>query len=138
MIAAAVAAYLDGLALVTYDETQTGGDCFVWGMPESPDDAVGITGTGGAEPDHKFGYDIPSIQVRVRGGSDPRPPYERARAIYDALENLRATTIPDGHYVVRCEAMQSDPMPIGADAAGRQEFTINWQLEVRSPSLHRG
>ncbi|MFE9645318.1 minor capsid protein [Streptomyces sp. NPDC006365] len=135
---------LDGLArhlqergLVTYKAAGAGGDCFVESMPSSPDVVVVLTLYGGPEPDSKLGYDEPSLQVRVRGTKDPRVSRNRCKAIYDELEGLCDTTLPDGTVLISCFANQPGPASIGIDQLGRHEHVTNYRLEVRSVTKHR-
>jgi hypothetical protein len=142
MLTAAVAKYLDTLGLVTFDAEGVTGDTFVDSMPSSPDEAVSISATGGQPTNSHDGYDMPVIQVRVRGAKhDPRPPYLRARAIYEGLVGLHAVTLdeggPDEVRVIRTIALQSDPAPIGVDDNDRHEFVTNFAFTVRALTEHR-
>jgi hypothetical protein len=131
-----IARYLDQLGLVEFDETGTTGDCFEEVMPDKPDSAVSLTLYGGPEPDSKLPYEEPRVQVRVRGGADPRVSRARAQAIYSALHGLDHETLPDGTFVVLCIAI-STPASIGRDTNSRHEHVINFRCEITSVTAHR-
>ncbi|MGK5531535.1 minor capsid protein [Streptomyces sp. URMC 129] len=131
-----LARYLHSLGLVTYDTTGTTGDLFIGTMPPEPDAAVALTRYGGERPDPRLPYDEPRVQVRVRGGPDPRVSEARAYAIYDALHGLSSVTLPDGTYLVTCEALQT-PAAMGRDESGRHEHVTNYELTVLAPTTHR-
>jgi hypothetical protein len=142
MLTAAVAKHLASLDLLTFDAEGVTGDTFIDTMPSAPDVAVAISGTGGQPTNSHDGYDMPVLQVRVRGEKhDPRPPYLRARAIYGALVGLHAVTLDDDGddevRVIRTVALQSDPAPIGVDDNDRHEFVINFAFTVRALTEHR-
>jgi hypothetical protein len=141
MIAVAVAKHLGSLGLVTFDETGVTGDCFIGTMPSGPNEAVALTPSGGNPTSSHHGYDEPVLQVRVRGTTDPRVPYLRARRIYEALVGLHAVTLDFGGddevYVVRTVAQQSDPASIGVDDVGRHEYVLNFAFYVRALTAHR-
>lgn len=137
MLAVEVAEYLDGLGLVNYDPTGMAGDTFLEFVPASPDEVVVITDYPGPQPDPKHGYDTPNVQVRTRAGRDPRVARATLDAIFNALHNLHAVTLPGGTYVVSCWAIQSGPTPLGPDQNGRFEYTLNFQFHVRNVTAHR-
>ena len=138
MIQDEVAKFLDAAGLVTYVPNDTGGDCFVDRLPDEPDAAVMIRGTGGPEGDLKFAYDNPTFQVWVRDPAGRLTAYNRARSIYEALHGLWSVELtPGGTWVVSCRGIQSEPAPMGQDANGREEFSLNFQMEVRANSALR-
>lgn len=130
-----IARHLAARSLVTYDPAGVAGDCFIETMPPGPAAAVGLWLYGGPEPDARVPVDEPSLQVRVRGGADPRLSRARARSIFDALHGLTRTALPDGTWLVLC--VGSLPSPIGKDANGRHEHTVNFRLTVGAPTAHR-
>ena len=138
MITTALARELDELGLVTYQADAAGGDVFVEeDLPPDPVDVVGLLSFGGAPADVKLGYDMPNVQVIVRGGAHARVPYARAQAIYDALHGMHAHTLPDGTYVVGCAADQSAPVRLGPDDSGRHRFSLNFAFDVRAVTTNR-
>lgn len=138
-----MADFIDGLLqhlaaaeLVTYDPDGVTGDAFSDIMPAAPDECVALTPYGGTEPDSKLPYDEPSLQVRTRGGADPRVARARAWAIYNELNGLASLTLPDGTWLVLCTANQT-PQTLGQDTLGRTEYVCNFALTVHAPSAHR-
>jgi hypothetical protein len=125
-----IAKYLDGLDLVDFREDTKGGDTFIDHVPALPDAVIGIFTNPGLAGDFKFAYDNPSFQVRARAGKDPRVASARLKAIYDALHGLGMTAMGD-YLVIKIEATQSEPAPIGADDNGRYEYTVNFDAHVK-------
>lgn len=132
-----LARHLEALGLLEYDPDGITGDTFIGTMPSRPDAAVALTIYGGPESDSKLGWDEPSVQVRVRGGPDPRVSFNRCAAIRSELHGLGPVTLPDGTFLQLCIANQSAPGPIGADDNGRHEHVCNFRAEVRSVTAHR-
>jgi dienelactone hydrolase len=132
-----LARHLEGLGLLEYDPDGIGGDTFIETMPSRPDSAVVLTIYGGPESDSRLGYDEPSVQVRVRGGTDPRTSRQRCEAIRDELHGLGPVTLPDGTELLSCIAIQSAPAYLAADESGRHEHVVNFRTEVRSVTSHR-
>nr|WP_237519894.1 minor capsid protein [Streptomyces sp. HUCO-GS316] len=62
---------------------------FVEVMPPAPDAAVALWLYDGEALDTRNAYDTPRLQVRVRGGPDPRVSRRRCWAIYSALHETR-------------------------------------------------
>lgn len=131
-----VARLLAGLDLLAYDPTGKTGDTFIERMPSTPDAAVCLSLYDAGPPDTISAYDTVRLQVRVRGGPDPRTSRDRAWAIYSALHGLDETELPDGTWLILAAA-RSTPGPMGADAQGRHEHVVNFDLDVSSPSTHR-
>ncbi|MBC9714077.1 hypothetical protein H9Y04_16050 [Streptomyces sp. TRM66268-LWL] len=134
---------LDGIArllaargLVTYDPTGTSGDLFIEAMPTAPDAAVALWLYDGEAPDPRNAYDTVRLQVRVRGGPDPRVSRRRARALYSALHGLAGVDLADGTWLILAAA-RATPAPMGADSTGRHEHVINFDLDVSAPTDHR-
>jgi hypothetical protein len=141
-VAFAVAKYLDNAGLVDLHLDDGDGDVFIAHMPDQPDKAVMVTSTGGAEQPTLLAFDDHTVQIIVRG--DPRDPmdgYDRARAIYSALQGLDLTTVDEGGdhetLVLSTTAMQSDPVPMGEDANNRAEWSLNFRMSISAPTVHR-
>lgn len=128
--------HLDTAGLLTYDPDGVTGDAFSDIMPAAPDEAVALALYGGAPVDSKLPYDEPSLQVRTRGGADPRVARTRAWAIYGELNGLARAALPDGTWLVLCTANQT-PQTLGQDDLGRTEYVCNFSLTVHAPSAHR-
>lgn len=142
MLAAALAKHLDGLGIVTFDPTGRAGDCFVATMPAGPDEAVAVMPQPGLPQLTRSPHDLPGVQFLVRGPAhDPRPPYARARAIYEALTCLDLVTLDEGGvdevYLVSLTAAQSEPVPIGQDDNHRHEWSVNFLARTYAPTAHR-
>jgi len=138
-----VADLLDGLARLlddrghaTYDPTGTSGDLFIEAMPPTPDAAVGLWLYDGGEQDSRNAYDSLRLQVRARGGTDPRVSRARAQAIYSELHGLAGVELADGTWLVLAAAI-STPAPMGPDSNGRHEHVVNFRLDVSAPTKHR-
>jgi hypothetical protein len=138
-----VADLLDGLARlldaaghVTYDPDGTSGDLFIEDMPPTPDAAVALWLYDGPAPDARNAYDTPRLQVRVRGGPDPRPSRARAWAIYSELHGLAGVELADGTWLTLAAA-RGTPAPMGRDSSGRHEHVVNFDLDVSAPTKHR-
>jgi hypothetical protein len=106
-----------------------GTNLFVGHLPQEPDTALAIFPTGGFPADGTYPLDEPTFQLRSRS-LDWATGYGLLTQAYTELHGLHHTTL-DGHWVVNCLGLQSAPTGIGRDEAGREEFTINFRLEVR-------
>ncbi|MFF1790749.1 minor capsid protein [Kitasatospora sp. NPDC058243] len=132
-----IARYLQAQGLVTYDPDGTGGDCFIDTLAPVPDGAVALGAYGLGEPDPLSGDDEVGLQVRVRGGPDPRLSRRRALAIYSALHGLAGIALPDGTWLILAVALQT-PTPLGTDGNGRHEHVVNFRLNIVNPTANRG
>ncbi|WP_327368724.1 minor capsid protein [Streptomyces sp. NBC_01217] len=135
---------LDGIARLladnghgTYDPTGATGDMFTEKMPPTPDAAVALAlyDTGEA-PDALNAYDTVRLQVRVRGGPDPRVSRRHAQDIYSELHGLAGVELPDGTWLILAAA-RGTVAPMGRDANGRHEHVVNFGLDVSAPTKHR-
>ncbi|MEV6569924.1 minor capsid protein [Streptomyces sp. NPDC051577] len=132
-----IARYLHERGLVDYDSEGVGGDLFMEAMPSGPDACVVLTGYGGPEPDSLLPYDLPRVQVRVRGGTDPRISRRRAKRIRSELHGLSSVVLPGGTNVISCLALQAAPESLGVDDNRRHEHVVNFEFEIRETSVHR-
>ncbi|MFI8850753.1 minor capsid protein [Streptomyces sp. NPDC053499] len=130
-----LALLLESLGLLSYDETGTSGDTFVGTMPPTPPEAVSLTAYDAGPQNAAIAYDAVSVQVRVRGTTDPRVSYDRAYDVYDAVNGLSDTTLPDGTPVIICTA--TTPAPLGPDSNGRHEHVVRVSVEYDAPTTHR-
>lgn len=142
MLAAALAKYLATAGVLTFDPDGVTGDTFIATMPDLPHEAVAITPSGGNPQPTLLAFDEPTVQVRVRSSRfDPRPGYERARAIYEALAGLDLILLDAGGadevFLHSCTPIQSDPAPIGVDDNDRPEWVVNFACVTSAPSAHR-
>ena len=130
--------YLANKGIVSYSETGGANNVFMGRLPAEPSFAVAVNPSGGYGASIKHDYDSPTLQILVRGTVDPRTGYEKALQIYDALHGFGGDRfIVGGHWVVKCEGIQSEPVYIGQDENGRHMYTLNFVLEVKRPSSHR-
>jgi len=130
--------YLANKGIVSYSETGGANNVFMGRLPAEPSFAVAINPSGGYNASIKHAYDSPTLQILVRGTLDPRVGYEKALEIYDALHGFGGDRfIAGGHWVVKCEGIQSEPVYIGQDENGRHMYTLNFALEIKRPSTHR-
>lgn len=134
---------LDGLARlladaghVTYTPDGPGGDLFLEDMPPTPDAAVALWLYDGGQQDARNPYDTVRLQVRTRGGPDPRPSRARAQAIYSELHGLAGVALADGTWLILAAA-RGTPAPMGPDSSGRHEHVVNFDLDVSAPTKHR-
>ncbi|GAA1175953.1 minor capsid protein [Streptomyces rhizosphaericus] len=128
-----LARYLDGAGLLVYDPTGCTGDTFVETMPPTPDAAVSLALYDGPAPAARDDADTPRLQVRVRGGPDPRPSRRRCTALYRALHGLAGVELADGTWLTLAAA-RGTPAPLGSDSNGRHEHVVNFDLDVSGPT----
>ncbi|MDT3395592.1 minor capsid protein [Streptomyces sp. B1866] len=128
-----LARWLDAAGLLTYDPTGRTGDTFIEAMPPVPDAAVSLALYDGPPPEARDGADTPRLQVRVRGGPDPRASRARCTALYRALHGLAGVVLPDGSWLVLAAA-RGTPAPLGPDSNGRHEHVVSLDLHVADPA----
>jgi len=130
--------YLANKGIVSYSETGGANNVFMGRLPAEPSSAIAINPSGGYNASIKHDYDSPTLQILVRGTVDPRTGYEKALQIYDALHGFGGDRfVAGGHWVVKCEGIQSEPVYLGQDENGRHMYTLNFALEIKRPSTHR-
>jgi len=130
--------YLANKGIVQYSATGGDNNVIMGRLPAEPSSAIAINPSGGYNASIKHDYDSPTIQILIRGTIDPRVGYEKALEIYDALHGFGGDRfIVGGHWVVKCEGIQSEPVYIGQDENGRHMYTLNFALEIKRPSTHR-
>lgn len=131
--------YLANIGIVSYSETGGTNNIFMGKLPAEPSFAVAVNPSGGYGASIKHAYDSPTLQILVRGTVDPRTGYEKALEIYDALHGFGGDAfVAGGYWVVKCEGIQSEPVYIGQDENGRHRYSLNFAIEVKRPSSHRG
>jgi len=130
--------YLANNGIVDYSETGGANNIFMGRLPAEPSTAVAVNPSGGYGASIKHAYDTPTLQILVRGTVDPRTGYEKALEIYDVLHGFGGGAfVSGGHWVVKCEGIQSEPVYIGQDENGRHRYSLNFAIEVKRPSSHR-
>ncbi|MGI5350210.1 minor capsid protein [Streptomyces sp. CA-250714] len=131
-----LARYLAATGHGIYDPTGTSGDLFVETMPPEPAEAVALWLYDGGEQDARNDFDDRRLQVRTRGGPDPRVSRRRAEAIYSELHGLAGVELPDGTWLILAAA-RGTPAPMGPDSSGRHEHVCNYDISVSAPTKHR-
>lgn len=127
-----IAKYLDNQGIGTFDEISSSGDIFIMTIPSSPDDCICLYTRGGGIADGKLGYDLPSIQILVRG-VEVISTQQKAQDIYNKLQGFHAQSfVTNGIHVVNCISLQSAPNFIGTDGNRRFEFSMNFTLEIKN------
>jgi hypothetical protein len=102
-------------------------DLFVAKMPETPDECACVYDTGGWMPMADYEYDMPSIQIRVRGERmGYRAGWLLANDIKGALHGKANETINNTRYIhIICN---SDIMFVAWDESDRPIFSINFEI----------
>jgi hypothetical protein len=136
VIADSVLTYLNGLGVVSYTD---GGDVWLGELPDDVDEALAAVDVPGPPPDPTEPYDRPSLQFLSRGArsAGPEAAHTRVQAIYDRLQGLTSTTLPDGTQVIWCRCMQSGPVSLGVDELQRWVWTLNFDVLIHHPTEHR-
>lgn len=102
-------------------------------LPASPDKAIALTlydvaNSGGTDT-------VMGLQCRVRGTAGNRTTAkDLLDLLFDALHDLEHTTI-GGAPIVRI--WWQSGAPLGLDAANRQEYTVNFYIQLTRPGTHR-
>lgn len=126
----------DGVEGLTWSLAD-GGNVFEEASPDSPDVCVSLYATGGPEADSLLPFDAPTVQIIVRGDTDPTTASDLWDKVYSFLHGKRYTTLPDGTFLVYALAVQSSPIAMGPDTSGRYRFSMNLRTEIRLASTHR-
>lgn len=129
MLTAEIAAYIASLGIGTFSDT--GGDIFLAGLPDTPDECIYIRSTGGPQSYSGLPFDNPTVQIIVRG-ENLTATEGKAQAIYNALHGYTGRLTEDGRWIVSCLGMQSAPADIGKDQNGRIEYSLNFELKVNN------
>lgn len=106
---------------------------FVQTVPETPDLVLCLF-EGDAGPTDLPGWRTVTLQVRCRGGEDPRASHAVLELIHGKLDGLEDLDLPGGYALDSCLPLQDSPVYIGQDSRGRHEWTQNYVLEwVQGP-----
>ncbi|MGH2820562.1 MAG: minor capsid protein [Actinomycetota bacterium] len=122
---------------VFHADGAAGGTIFLAALPTSPDRCKAVALYGGVESDSRLDYDEPRLQVRCRGGTDPRQAETDAQAVYDVLHGLGRVTLAGGTWLQLAVGIQAGPAYIGRDQNGRHEYVVNVRAEISRPTLNR-
>lgn len=139
MIAAAVARTLDTeIESLAYRPALAGGNIYVGWMPDTPDIAVAVMPRPGTPNLTKLPGDVANVQILVRH-IDEVALDELTATIFDRLACLPAQVLAagttDAVQLIGCTVTSS--APIGRDAAGRPEHSLNVTLRIHNPTTHR-
>lgn len=120
-----VATYLDDQGLGS-----EGVDIFHSYLPDTNDPAIAVLDTGGMQPDHYLPTKEPTFQIFIRAAS-----YALGKAKLDAVrtalhQKANINLVANGIYFYFIFAM-SEGGHIGRNAAGQDEFSINFQARTR-------
>lgn len=125
-----------GVPELNYEEGP-GGNVFVGMLPANPNRVVAVIPSGGYEADAGLPYDEPTIQIIIRGDEDPRWALDMWDKVYDVVQGITSTTLPNGLYVVGLFAQQSGPVHMGKDDSGRVQYSVNLLGEILNPTNRR-
>lgn len=132
-----IALHLQGKGLASYKPVTTDGTCFLEQHPKEPDAITSLWLYGGEPADGRNPWEFPRLQVRVRGTKDASDTGDRADDIYSELHALGPLELPTGVWLQYSYSPQSGPVPLGPDANGRPEYTVNFQLDIDRATEHR-
>jgi hypothetical protein len=127
-----------GVTGLTYNENGPA-NVFPGKLPSSPNRCVAVIPTGGYEGDAKLPYDRPTFQIMVRGDEDPRWAMNTAEAVHSLLQAFRNTVLNDDDdiYLVSVLGIQTGPAHVGDDDNGRVQYSMNYEAEIRNPTIER-
>ncbi len=106
-------------------------------LPSGPDVAVAVLTSSGQPSDSLLGWDMPALEVRVRGDRDPRTSRDIAQQIYSALHGLASCELPDGTWLGLAVCLNSGPVASAPDESGRWQWVVSVDCEVQALTEHR-
>lgn len=121
--------YLESLNIGTVNTEETPGDIFFNTQPDSPDNCITITDTGGYPSDNTGVIRNPTFQIRTRN-IDYAAAKEKAEEIYEILH--QADNFYLGNFYIYYAEFAGEPAYMGKDENNRAEITMNLRLERRS------
>jgi hypothetical protein len=104
---------------------------FLGEIGDTTDSALCIYHSGGASPKHAFDgriYEQPTFQVRVRHISAATA-VSWAYQVKDTLDGINGLTVNSVRYISIFQT--GDIVPLGKDAKGRTEYTVNFQAKIK-------
>jgi hypothetical protein len=120
----AIQGLLVDLGIADQASPVTGWDCFAGYKPHLPARLIAVLDTPGGEPETRFAYERPRVQVFVRGEiGDWQAAYEKVTACFDALQ---ATSALEPEYPL-VRALQG-PMHLETDDFDRPVWVFNLEL----------
>lgn len=137
MLPAAGARHVAGLGLCRYSGIgpDDAWSAYVDNLPNQPDRALCFYERPGPPPDRADPWSYPRLQILARDNPGPaRPSRDVLAAIVDSLHRTRnvrwAAGTDDEVFVTECMTAVSGVVDLGRDAAGRQQHTVTFQLEL--------
>ncbi len=138
MLLSELAQFLHNNNWGVYDSEGVDGNIFISTTPNNPDTIIALYPTGGLISDVKLLYDKVSVQVWVRGTSNPSVGNSLAQNIYNELHGFyNDCFVEEGFYIISVIGMQSSPIHVGQDVDGRHQYSINFHIEFKN-NLRRG
>jgi len=120
-----IARYLGSQGIGVYSDDPEQATIFINHMPSSPDKILAVYQRGGPEPFYWDPFDVPEVQVLVRGAvGEEWEVVERANQVYAALHglmNLNFGTIN----IIGITAINM-PTSLGTDDLRRPEYTVSF------------
>lgn len=114
-----------GIALYSEDGPSS---IFLDYLPERVEHALSLTVYAAEYEPPERSIIRPRVQARARGDmKSPRWSRDVLGRVYSELHGFRGD-LPNGVAVRHCYGLQSAPMALGPDAAGRYEHAVNFQL----------
>ncbi len=106
---------------------------FAGAMGKTPDRAISIRQTPGADPNPKWLLDFPSMQIRIRGKEEEYlDAKDKAQEVKDALLGLPSQDVNGDRWVSVTGI--GDLIDMGRDDNGRYEFSMNFALIIEPQS----
>lgn len=116
-------------AIETHLTSQGFENIFISFKPDAPNNLISLLIMNSQQPDIKYRYDRPIIEVIVRG-SEYAETEQRTWNVYNALQGYRAVAY-SGVYIVDIQAMIT-PELIRYDTAHRPEFNLLFLTELQN------
>lgn len=134
---AGVATHLDTTGVATWrpNGAYVDGDVpiTIAGLPDTPDQAIALTYYTVTD-DPSLSDSVAAVQVRCRGGADPRDVLGLDDGVFEQLHGLTDAQLGTVHIV---ECLRNSSTPLGRDSTGRWEHVSNYYLTLWRPSAHR-
>ncbi|HEY3378534.1 MAG TPA: minor capsid protein [Armatimonadota bacterium] len=90
---------------------------------------IGIYHAPGYASDKRTALDRPSLEIVVRGTTNPAVAHDKAKSIYDALQAFKTRYfVAGGTEIISITAAQGGPVRLGKDGTGRFMYSLNFDL----------
>ena len=136
MILREIAQYLDHEGIGIYDESNNSpSTIFIDLFPETQN-TISIRQYSGQQGDSKLRYDMPNIQLLVRGSLDPIATRQIALSIFRALHGFHHNSfVTNGFYIVSCFNLNSGPLYINQDENGNHMYSLNFVIDYLNTDI---